>query len=90
MKIKPKVEGECGVTKQADLKEEEYIEEAKVKPILKPTEVKEVPASGLLIYRGDIIGKDIDNPEWLTEVHMDDKVFYLMSEGMMARIREGE
>lgn len=56
--------------------------------VLPITAVIEVPSKSFLrLTRGDIIGKDLKDPEWIEQVNMADKTFYIISEKAMERMR---
>lgn len=68
-------------------KAEEPVRE-EIKQVLPVTSVIEVPPKSFLrLTRGDIIGKDLKDPEWIEQVKMADKTFYIISEKAMERMK---
>lgn len=75
------------VSKPVTEKVEELLKE-EVRQVLPITAVVEVPSKSFLrLTRGDIIGKDLKDPEWIEQVKMADKTFYIISEKAMERMR---
>lgn len=77
--------------KQATKSDVEEVKEPvkeEIREVLPITAVIEVPSRSFLrLTRGDIVGKDLEDPEWIEQVKMTDKTFYIVSEKAMERMR---
>lgn len=82
--IEKKVETKKEENNKAENKKEETNKE-EIKTIKIKT-IKKNERDNILITRGDIIGKNLNKKDWIEEIWLGDKVFYILSKDLMKNL----
>lgn len=69
--------------KKEETKKEENKEEIKT---IKIKTIKKNERDNILITRGDIIGRNLNKKDWIEEIWLGDKVFYILSKDLMKNL----